>query len=355
MGYYEQVAKKAKACQAEQKATILAIESSCDETACAIIQDGRTILSNVIYSQIMIHKEYGGVVPEIASRNHVEKIGTIVQQAMQEANCDWDAIDAIAVTSGPGLIGCLLVGLSYAKALSLARELPLISVHHIKGHICANYLASPSLQPPFLCLVVSGGHSHLVDVRLDGTMHVMGRTRDDAAGEAFDKVARALGLPYPGGPELEKLALTGDPYAFDWPKGFNSGDHFDFSFSGLKTAVINLLHKNKQNGQETNRADIAASFQKAVVDVLVAKAMRACEACGYDTIALAGGVASNSLLRTGMEQEANKRGFIFYCPPRSLCTDNASMIGCAGFEELMRGNVADLSLNARANWPIDQA
>ena len=355
MNYDAQAREKWEQCQKSGQAVILAIESSCDETAAAIVRNGREICSNVLYSQIAIHKEYGGVVPEIASRSHVEKMQTIVKQAMDTAHMTFDDIDAVAVTAGPGLIGCLLTGISYAKGLALARQWPLIAVHHIKGHICANFLVDPDLKPPFLCLVVSGGHSHIIAVEAGMNMRVIGATRDDAAGEAFDKAARALGLPYPGGPELEKLAREGDPYAYAFPSGFNAGEHDDFSFSGLKTAVINLLHRARQKGETIAYADAAASFQHAVTDILVSKAVRACKRLGYPVLALAGGVASNGLLRNKMEQAAQNEGLRFVCPPKSLCTDNAAMIACAAFDSFQKGKLASLDLNGRAGWRIEES
>lgn len=353
--YQMAVSQKLKQCQETKKAVLLAIETSCDETAAAVVSEGRIVHSNVLYSQIAIHREYGGVVPEIASRSHVEKMQEIVSESLHRADMTLDNIDAIAVTSGPGLIGCLLVGLSYAKGLSIARQLPLIAVHHIRGHICANYLACPDLKPPFLCLVVSGGHSHLIAVESLQQMRVVGRTRDDAAGEAFDKVARVLGLPYPGGPELERLAHSGNPDAMAFSGAFHLEDHYDFSFSGMKTAVLNRINQAEQKGEKIVEADIAASFQQSVVAVLVDRAIRACKNLGYQTLALAGGVASNELLRATMEEQAEQAGLSFICPPKNLCTDNAAMIGCAGFDLFMDGQIADLSLNGRANWPIEES
>lgn len=340
--------------QQSGRATVLAVESSCDETAAAVVKDGREVCSNIIFSQIDLHAVYGGVVPEIASRSHVEKIGGVVAQALAQADCAIEDLDAVAVTSGPGLVGCLLAGVSYAKGLALAQNLPLIGVHHILGHICANLIAFPDLQPPFLCLVASGGHSHLIAVNEEMRCRVLGRTRDDAAGEAFDKVARALGLPYPGGPELEKLAQSGDSWAFSFPSGFHAGAHYDFSFSGMKTSVMNLLHNARQKEETLECADVAASFQRAVVEVLAGKAVRAAQEQGYHTVALAGGVAANAVLRSELQARADAAGLRFVCPPMPLCTDNAAMIGCAAYYLLMRGETDDLSLNARASWDLEK-
>lgn len=344
----ESSAARLVVCQRERSAVLLAIETSCDETAAAVVRDGRSLLSNVIHSQIDLHREYGGVVPELASRSHVEMIGPVVRRALEEADTTLDDIDAIAVTNGPGLIGCLLVGVSYAKGLALAKGLPLVPVQHIVGHIYANFIAHPTLAPPFVCLVASGGHSHIVAVDDYGTLRLLGRTRDDAAGEAFDKAARALGLPYPGGPSLEALARDGDPEAFSFHSAFNAASHYDVSFSGLKTAVINQIHNASQKGEAVARADLAASFQKAVADILATKAVRACVESGYNAVALAGGVAANRTLRETLESHATQNGLAFYAPPMALCTDNAAMIGCAGYYALMAGETAGLDLNAQA-------
>lgn len=324
-------------------ATVLAIESSCDETACAIVRDGREVLSNVVHTQIPLHRKYGGVVPEIASRNHVERIGSVVDKALCDASMTLDDVDAIAVTCGPGLVGALLVGVSYAKGLALSHNLPLVGTNHILGHIAANYLTFPDLEPPFTCLIASGGHSHIVRVEDYDRCTLIGRTRDDAAGEAFDKVARVLGLPYPGGPELEKLAKAGDPKAIRFRSAFNEReDEYDMSFSGLKTAVINVLHTAEQRGETVNRADVAASFQYEIISILSDKAVRACP----DTLALAGGVSANSALRDMLTRKAKKKGIRFCCPDFRYCTDNAAMIGSAGFYLLMKGHRDGLDLNA---------
>jgi len=341
---YESIAAEKQAALIERgHATVLAIETSCDETACAIVKDGREVLSNVVHTQIPLHRKYGGVVPELASRNHVERIGAVVEKALFDAGMTLSNVDAIAVTCGPGLVGALLVGVSYAKGLALAYDLPLIGTNHILGHIAANYLTFPDLVPPFTCLIASGGHSHIVRVEDYDRCTLIGRTRDDAAGEAFDKVARVLELPYPGGPELEKLAKQGDPKAFRFRSAFNEReDEFDMSFSGLKTAVINVLHTADQRGEEVNRADVAASFQREVVSILSDKAVRAAS----DTLALAGGVSANTALREMLAAKSKKKGVRFCCPDFKYCTDNAAMIGSAGFYLLMKGHRAGLDLNA---------
>ena len=341
---YEQLAKaKQEALICAGHATVLAIESSCDETACAIVRDGREVLSNAVHTQIPLHRKYGGVVPELASRNHVERIGAVVEKALGDAHLTLREIDAVAVTCGPGLVGALLVGVSYAKGLALAYNLPLVGTNHILGHIAANYLTFPDLEPPFTCLIASGGHSHIVRVEDYDRCTLIGRTRDDAAGEAFDKVARVLGLPYPGGPELEKLAKDGDPKAIRFRSAFNEReDEFDMSFSGLKTAVINVLHTAEQRGETVNRADVAASFQYEVVSILSDKAVRAAS----DTLALAGGVSANQALRDMLAKKSKKKGVRFCCPDFKYCTDNAAMIGSAGFYLLMKGHRDGLDLNA---------
>ena len=332
---------------------ILGIESSCDETAAAVVKNGREILSNVINTQISIHKKFGGVVPEVASRRHIETIDDVIDEALLKAGVTFDDIDAIAVTYGPGLIGALLVGVSAAKALAYALDKPLVPVHHIKGHISANFAAHTDLEPPFICLVASGGHSHIVNVQSYTDFEVMGRTRDDAAGEAFDKVARVLGLGYPGGPLVDKLAKEGNCEAVKFPRVKMDGESLDFSFSGVKTAVINYLHKLDQNGEEYNKADIAASFQAAVTDVLCEHTIEAAMKKGHKTIALAGGVASNSALREKMETMCKKHSINVIYPPPVLCTDNAAMIACAGYYEFKNGNIADMTLNAVASLPLE--
>lgn len=325
---------------------ILAIESSCDETAAAVVADGRTVLSNVISSQIPQHKLYGGVVPEIASRKHIEKINQVVKLALTEAETTLEAIDAIAVTYGPGLVGALLVGVSHAKALAFAAGKPLIGVNHIEGHICANYISNLELEPPFLCLVVSGGHTHLVNVTGYGEYQVLGRTLDDAAGEAFDKVARAIGLGYPGGPKIEKLSKIGNPDAIKFPKAKISNSELDFSFSGLKSAVLNYINGAQMKGEKIVQADLAASFQKCVIEVLRDNLMKAANMYGIKKIALAGGVTANTTLRNAVEEACNANGYEFYCPEIILCTDNAAMIGAAAYHTYLDRKFDDWSLNA---------
>ena len=333
---------------------ILAIESSCDETAAAVVNNGRFVRSNVISSQIELHKLYGGVVPEIASRKHIEKINQVVEEALKEAEMTLDDIDAIGVTYGPGLVGALLVGVAEAKAIAYAKNIPLVGVHHIEGHISANYIEHPDLEPPFLCLVVSGGHTHLVRVADYGKYEILGRTRDDAAGEAYDKVARAIGLGYPGGPKIDRIAKEGNPDAIKFPKAKVDGAPYDFSFSGLKSAVLNYINGCKMKGIEYDPADIAASFQKAVVDVLVEKAMTAIDTYGGDKFAIAGGVASNSALRAGMEAACKEKGVKFYYPSPILCTDNAAMIGAAAYYEYMAGTRHGWDLNAVPNLKLGE-
>ncbi len=325
---------------------ILAIESSCDETAAAVVRDGREVLSNIISSQIDLHTIYGGVVPEIASRKHTEKINQVTEEALKTAGVAVNDIDAIAVTYGPGLVGALLVGVSFAKALAWAAGKPLIGVNHIEGHISANYIENRELEPPFVCLVVSGGHSHLVKVMDYGEYEVLGRTRDDAAGEAFDKVARAIGLGYPGGPKIDRVSNEGDPCAIEFPRAKVADSVYDFSFSGLKSAVLNYLNTCEMKGETVVQADVAASFQKAVVDVLTEHSMTAIRESGMKKFAIAGGVASNSHLRAALEQACVAEGVSFYRPSPILCTDNAAMIGAAGYYELMKGNVSGYDLNA---------
>jgi N6-L-threonylcarbamoyladenine synthase len=337
-----------------QNINILAIESSCDETAAAVVHNGREILSNVISSQIELHKLYGGVVPEIASRKHIEKINQVVEEALIEAGLSLDEIDAVGVTYGPGLVGALLVGVAEAKAIAYARKLPLVGVHHIEGHISANYIEHPDLEPPFMCLVVSGGHTHLVYVKDYGSYDILGRTRDDAAGEAYDKVARAIGLGYPGGPKIDRLAKEGNPEAIVFPKAKVEGAPYDFSFSGVKSSVLNYINGCHMKGVSFDPADIAASFQKAVVDVLVEKSMDAADEYGMNKFAIAGGVASNSALRNSMEQACKDRNIDFYCPSPIFCTDNAAMIGTAAYYEYLAGTRHGLDLNAVPNLKLGE-
>ena len=338
----------------KKEITILAIESSCDETAAAVVRNGRTVLSNIISSQIDLHKLYGGVVPEIASRKHIEKINQVIEEALCEAECSLDDIDAIGVTYGPGLVGALLVGVAEAKAIAYARNLPLIGVHHIEGHISANYIENKELEPPFLCLVVSGGHTHLVCVEGYGKYRILGKTKDDAAGEAFDKVARAIDLGYPGGPKIDKLAKEGNPDAIDFPRAHVGDSVYDFSFRGVKAAVLNYINGCKMKQAEYNRADIAASFQKAVTDVLVDHAMAGVENYGLKKLAIAGGVASNSALRAAMRKACEERGIEFYYPSPILCTDNAAMIGAAAFYDYQNGIRSGWDLNAVPNLKLGE-
>ena len=332
---------------------ILGIESSCDETAAAVVRNGREVLSNVINSQIETHTVYGGVVPEIASRKHIEAIVQVVRQALSEADRRIEDIDAVAVTYGPGLVGPLLVGVSYAKAFAYGCAKPLIAVHHIEGHIAANYIEYKELEPPFMCLVVSGGHTHLVNVRDYGDYEILGRTMDDAAGEAYDKVARAIGLGYPGGPKIDRAAREGNPEAIAFPRAHVDGEEYDFSFSGLKSAVLNYLNSCEMRGEAVNTADVAASFQAAVVDVLVGNSMKAAERSGTVRFALAGGVASNTALREAMKKACGDRGIDFYRPSPILCTDNGAMIAGAAYYEYIKGRFADIRLNAVPNLKLE--
>lgn len=338
----------------EKKITILAIESSCDETAASVVVDGRTVLSNIISSQIDIHTLYGGVVPEIASRKHIERINQVVEEALRKAGKSLDDMDAVGVTYGPGLVGALLVGVAEAKAIAWAKDKPLIGVHHIEGHISANYIENRDLEPPFGCLLVSGGHTHLVLVKDYGEYEILGRTCDDAAGEAFDKVARAIGLGYPGGPKIDRTAKQGNPFAIEFPHGKVRGSEYDFSFSGLKSAVLNYLNECRMKGVQISVADVAASFQKSVVDVLVGHSMHAVEEFGFNKFAIAGGVASNSALRAAMEAECARRNVAFYRPSPVLCTDNAAMIGAAAYYDYQKGIRSDLSLNAVPNLKLGE-
>jgi len=332
---------------------ILAIESSCDETAAAVVEDGVTVLSSIIASQIDEHKIYGGVVPEIASRRHCENILDVVERSLVEANCNMKNIDAIAVTYAPGLIGALLVGVNFAKGLALASGLPLVPVHHIAGHIATNYIAHIDLKPPYLCLVASGGHSHIVEVLSYTEFKVVGRTRDDAAGECFDKVARVVGFPYPGGVHIDKASKLGNSDAYKLPHPKVTGSEFDFSFSGLKTAVINLVHNCEQKGIEINKNDLAASFQKTICEILVEKTINASDKLGYEKVAVAGGVSANSELRSRMQQACERKGKALYIPPLSLCGDNAVMIGCQGYYDFLAGKSAGSDLNAIATLSLE--
>lgn len=338
----------------EKDVYILAIESSCDETAAAVVKNGRCVLSNVISSQIELHKLYGGVVPEIASRKHIEKINQVIEEALEQAGMTLEEMDAIGVTYGPGLVGALLVGVAEAKAIAYAAKKPLVGVHHIEGHISANYIENPDLEPPFICLVVSGGHTHLVAVNDYGKYQIIGRTRDDAAGEAFDKVARAIGLGYPGGPKIDKLSKEGNPEAIRFPKAHIEDGPYDFSFSGVKSAVLNYLNGAKMKGETVVEADVAASFQKAVTDVLVENAMKAVREFGMKKFAIAGGVASNSTLREAMKKACEKNGVEFYHPSPIFCTDNAAMIGAAAYYEYMAGVRHGWDLNAVPNLKLGE-
>lgn len=334
------------------KILTLAIESSCDETSVALVLEGREVLSNIIASQIDIHKAYGGVVPEIASRHHLDNINRVVDEALEEAGCTLDEVDFIGVTYGPGLVGALLIGLATAKALAMALDKPLVGVHHIHGHICANYIEHKQLEPPFMALVISGGHTNIVEVEDYTTCRVLGGTRDDAVGEAYDKVARVLGLGYPGGPLIDKIAKEGNHEAVQFKRVFLEKDSLDFSFSGIKTGVLNYINNEKQAGREINIPDVAASFQQAVLDVIVAKAVGSAKDLGKDKLVLAGGVASNSKLRNMLDEECKKKGIELYYPSPILCTDNAAMIGCAAYYKYKAGGVDGLDMDAHANLPL---
>ncbi|MGC6175073.1 tRNA (adenosine(37)-N6)-threonylcarbamoyltransferase complex transferase subunit TsaD [Lacrimispora sp. 38-1] len=338
----------------EEDVYILAIESSCDETAAAVVKNGREILSNVISSQIDLHTLYGGVVPEIASRKHIEKINQVIESALLESGLTLENMDAIGVTYGPGLVGALLVGVAEAKAMAYAANKPLVGVHHIEGHVSANFIEHPDLEPPFMCLIVSGGHTHLVIVRDYGEFEILGRTRDDAAGEAFDKVARAVGLGYPGGPKIDKAAKEGNPQAIKFPRARVDGNVYDFSFSGLKSAVLNHINHANMMGEEINIPDLLASFQNAVVDVLVSHTVEAAKEYGFKKVAIAGGVASNSALRKGMKEACEKNEIAFYYPSPIYCTDNAAMIGTAAYYEFINGSRAGWDLNAVPNLKLGE-
>lgn len=332
---------------------ILAIESSCDETSIAIVKNGREVLSNVISSQIDIHRAFGGVVPEIASRKHIEVIDIILDEALEQANKTLNDIDAIAVTYGPGLVGALLVGVSYAKSLAYTLKKPLVPVHHIEGHIYANYIEDKELEPPFISLVISGGHTHIVYVEDYGKFKILGKTRDDACGEAFDKVARTIGLKYPGGPEIDRLAKLGNKYAIDLPRVMIDTNDYDFSFSGLKSAVLNFVNKSNMTNTPFKKEDLAASFQQAIADVLVFKTIKACKENNLKILALAGGVSANSFLRQSIQNACDKEGIKLCVPSLKLCTDNAAMIGCAGYFEYLKDNFANLDLNAYPNLKLE--
>lgn len=333
---------------------ILAIESSCDETSAAVVVNGRDVLSNIIASQIDTHKKFGGVVPEVASRMHIEVINSVVSEALKVANKTLNDIDAIAVTYGPGLVGALLVGLQYAKGLAYSLKKPLIGVNHIEGHISANFIEHKDLKPPFVCLVVSGGHTFIVHVKDYGNYEIIGETRDDAAGEAYDKVARSLGLGYPGGPKIDKLSKEGNEDAIKFPRANFHDNTLDFSFSGVKSAVLNYLNKMEMKNEKINKADVAASFQKAVVGVLTDNVIKTCKIKKIDKIAIAGGVASNSALRESLIKEGKKRNINVLFPSPILCTDNAAMIGSAAYFEFLRGNVASMDLNAKPNLRLGE-
>ena len=330
----------------KDKILTLGIESSCDETAAAVLRGGRELLSNVISTQIPVHQKFGGVVPEIASRHHIVNVMPVVDEALRQAGVELKDIDQVAVTYGPGLVGALLVGVSAAKALAFAADVPLIGVNHLEGHIFANFLSDAALEPPFVALVASGGHTALVHVKDYNTFRMLGETRDDAAGEAFDKVARVMGLPYPGGPQIDKLAKEGNPLAIDFPRALKGKGNYEFSFSGLKSAVLNYLNSMKLKGVEINKADVAASFQHAVIEVLTEKALEAVRSAGLKKLVLAGGVAANSALEQRLRQAAEGEGLSFYFPSRVLCTDNAAMIACRGYYQSLAGGYADFYLNA---------
>jgi N6-L-threonylcarbamoyladenine synthase len=346
MAYGGEMQKKCAALREKGAAVVLGIETSCDETAAAVVKDGREVLSSCVFSQMDMHVKYGGVVPEVASRQHVLSILPVVDEALGGYGLGLDGVDAVSVTVGPGLVGALLTGVSAAKALAFSRELPLVGVNHIEGHICANYIAHPSLRPPFVCLVASGGHSHIYHVRGYGDYALMGATVDDAAGEALDKAARVLGLPYPGGPNLEKLAKAGDASKYSFPGKFNRQEHFDLSFSGLKTALITLIRQLEAGNAPFDKADVAAAFQEAVAEALTVKTVRAALVAGVGTVALCGGVSANGVLRGKMADACAEKGLVFCVPDLALCTDNAAMVASAGYYRLMRGGCDTLELNA---------
>ena len=333
--------------------TVLAIESSCDETAAAVIRNGREIMSNIVATQIEIHKKFGGVVPEVASRNHVVDINPVIESALSEAGMSLEDIDVIAATYGPGLVGALLVGLSTAKALAYATAKPFVGVNHIQGHIAANYLAFPELEPPFISLIVSGGHTHIVEVKDYNEIEIIGKTRDDAAGEAYDKVARAIDLGYPGGPLVDELAKQGEAN-IEFPKAMYKEENYDFSFSGIKSAVLNYINSKKMKDEDYSRADIAASFQHSVVDILVHKTVKAVKDRGYGCVVLSGGVSANSALRKVMEERCDQEGLRLYYPPLGLCTDNAAMIGSCAYYRYIEGHTSDMYLNAKPNLKIGE-
>lgn len=333
---------------------ILGIETSCDETAAAVVKNGEEVLSNVISSQVALHAEFGGVVPEIASRNHLEKIDEVIRLAVKEAGISMQELTAISVTVGPGLVGALLVGVSEAKALAFALGKPLVPVHHIEGHIAANFISNPECEPPFVCLVASGGHSHLLLVEDYGKIRIYGRTRDDAAGEAFDKVARAVGLGYPGGPKLEKMAKEGNPHAYHFPTAKMEDAPYDFSFSGVKSAVLNEMNRKKMLGEEVRVADLCASFQENVTEVLSEKAIALCKELHINRLSIAGGVAANGKLREKMEEKAKQEGIEFFCPKLILCTDNAAMIAAAAYHEWKKGNFAGHDVNAYPSLSLSE-
>lgn len=355
MEYYEKMRGRVQELRADGHATVLGIETSCDETAAAVVKDGREVLSECVFSQMDMHVKYGGVVPEVASRQHVLSVLPVIKEALEGYPPGFSGIDAVSVTMGPGLVGALLTGVSTAKALAFALGLPLVGVNHIEGHMCANYIAHPGLEPPFVCLVASGGHSHLYHVRGYGDYVLLGATVDDAAGEALDKAARVLGLPYPGGPNLEKLAVRGDEHKYPMPKKYNRQEHFNFSFSGLKTAMITLVRRLEAEGTPYERADIAAAFQAAIVEALSVKAVRAADWTGVKTVALCGGVAANGMLRARLKALCEAQGLACCAPGLSLCTDNAAMIASAGYYRLMAGQCDALSLNAVPGLRMESA